>query len=147
MGKAKSRAATKYTPEELRAASNRVMRSLNIVNKQAMKNRTFEPQIKNSFGKSLGVSKSAVRRQNRKKRANLGGKSMDTLLDVLPEAEEPAHIGVDTKKILNPHKMKSNKRLAQVETKRFTKTVGTSISDIRRQIQERQLKEQAEGST
>lgn len=141
MGRAKGRAAVKYTPQELKAASNRVMRSLNIVNKQAMKNTEFKPQITNSLGKEHGLSKSSVRRQNRKKKANLAGKSMDSLLDVLPQTEEQPQIGVDKKKILNPHKMKSNQRLAHVENKRFSKVVGTSIAEIRRKILEQQKDE------
>lgn len=136
MGKAKSRAATKYTPQELRAASNRVMRSLNTVNKQAMKNTGFKPQITNSPGKERSISKSSVRRQNRKQKSNLAGKSMDSLLEVLPETEDQPQIGVDKKKVLNPHKMKSNQRLAQVEGKRFTKVVGTSMAEIRRKLLE-----------
>ncbi|PRT52431.1 hypothetical protein B9G98_00051 [Wickerhamiella sorbophila] len=136
MGKAKSRAATKYTPQELRAASNRVMRSLNTVNKQAMKNTGFKPQITNSLGKERSISKSSVRRQNRKQKSNLAGKSMDSLLEVLPETEDQPQIGVDKKKVLNPHKMKSNQRLAQVESKRFTKVVGTSMAEIRRKLLE-----------
>lgn len=125
----------KYSKQEIKDASRTVMKSLNMINKQSVK---FTPQISNSLGApTKGQSKSALRRQNRKKRANLGGKDMETLFGALEQVEEKVKQEKPLNHPLDPHaNQKSNKRVFDTEVSQHQKTVGLSLDEIKRRLQQ-----------
>lgn len=87
-----------YSAEELRSASNRVMRSLSNSNSNSTRSVLTKPAIRNSIGLAVGkLSKSSRKRHNRKARTNLAGKSMENLLEELPQALklEPTPVSVE----------------------------------------------------
>lgn len=137
----------KYTDEELRRASNRVMKSLNGINSKSQKTFT-KPAIQNSLGQSSRISKSSKRRQNRKQKSNLGGEKMETLLTSLPEPAgpvlEPRTIAeMKTHKLEAANQQRHHSRKA--EQKVFQHEVATfeakSLDEIRSKIMQRMANE------
>lgn len=121
-----------YTKQELHAASSQVMKSLNGVRKEKS-----TPQLKEgSIAKPIGaVSKSARKRANRKQRSNLGGASMEQLLESLPQQPEEPPSEPSKVPMPNPHKSrKAARRVENAGINEFKHTAGTSLDEIKQKI-------------
>lgn len=131
MGRART---TKYTKQEISDASKKWMKSLNMINQKPLK---FTPQVANSLARNSTISKSAMRRRNRKERANIAGKTMDSLAAGLAEVEQkleaeplPKHTG-----LIDPNSStRNNKKVFDNEVNAYKKTVGLSLAEIRAKL-------------
>lgn len=135
---------SKYTPEELRQASNRVMKSLNGINAKSTRRVLTKPAIPNSSAASEGkISKMARKRQRRKEKTNLAGKPITDLLDVLPQAEAPEIVPIAEAKEAEVKKTgdkarvsrKAEKKIVQFEIQAFGRP--RSLDEIRQSIAKR----------